>query len=92
MHTLHRQDASALRASTHKLDFSSIHFNSHDTDKKSVCGLGPGNEVVGSTAQKAPIQGPEARTNSRQLHRNRELLTSDCSAVYQAFSDFSLGF
>ncbi len=68
MHTLYRQDAAALRASTHKLDFGSVHLYVHRTDEQSVCVLGPGDEVVAPTAQEAAIYRPEARAYGRQLH------------------------
>lgn len=89
--TLDRHGATGLRASTHKFDLHTIHLHGNDTDKQRVCVLGPGDEVVGTAAQEAPIQGPETRTNSGQLHRDRELLTQDCRTVHQAFFNFSEG-
>ena len=90
--TLHRYAATALWASTHKFDLSTIHFHGHDTDEQCVYVLRPGDEVVGSAAQEAPIQGPKAWANSRKLQRDRELLTRECSAVNQTFPDFCTGF
>lgn len=72
--TLDRHGATGLRASTHKFDLHTIHLHGNETDKQCVCVLGPGDEIVGTAAQKAPIQGPETRTNGRQLHGDRELL------------------
>lgn len=72
--TLDRHGATRLRAAAHKFDLHTIHLHGNETDKQCVCVLGPGDEVVGTAAQEAPIQGPKARTNGRQLHRDGELL------------------
>lgn len=90
-HTLYGQRTAALGASSYKLDLSSVHLGSHAADKQSVSVFGPSDEIISPTAQEASIKGPEARTYSRQLHRNGELFTSDCSAVYQAFCDVGEG-
>lgn len=56
-----------------------------------MCVLGPGDEVVGTAAQEASIQGPETRANGGQLHRDRELLARDRRTVHQACFNFSEG-
>lgn len=88
-YTLDRHGATGLRASTHKLDLHTIHLHGDETNKQRVCVLGPGDEVVGTAAQEAPIQGPETRTNRGQLHRHRELLAHYCRAVHQPLFNFS---
>lgn len=89
--TLDRHGATGLRASPHKFDLRTIHLHGNETDKQCVCVLGPGDEVVGTAAQEAPIQRPETRTNGGQLHRDRELLARDRRTVRQAGFNFSQG-